>query len=59
MKTYVMTTGAVFGLITVAHVLRVIAEGPRLMTEPWYVLLTAATAGLCIWAWRLLRIPTL
>ena len=53
-----MTTGAVFGLITVAHVLRVIAEGPHLMTEPWFLLLTAATAGLCIWAWRLIRLTT-
>ena len=34
MKAYVMTTGAVFGLITLAHVLRVVAEGPRLATIP-------------------------
>ena len=30
MKAYIMTTGAVFGLITLAHLLRIIAEGPRL-----------------------------
>ena len=53
MKAYVVTTGAVFGLITVAHVLRVIAEGPHLITDPWYVLLTVATASLCLWALRL------
>ena len=58
MKSYVMTTGAVFGLITVAHVLRIIAEGPHLMTEPWFVLLTVATASLCVWAWRLVRTTT-
>ena len=34
MKTYVMTTGAVFGLITLAHILRIIAEGPRLAKDP-------------------------
>ena len=56
MKAYVMTTGVVFGLITFAHVLRIIAEGPHLLTEPLWVLLTAATAGLSIWAWRLLRL---
>ena len=55
MKAYVMITGVVFGLITVAHVLRVIAEGPHLMMEPWYLVLTAATASLCVWAWRLVR----
>ena len=53
-RTYVATTGAVFGLITVAHVWRVIEEGSRLATEPWYVLLTIATAALSLWAWRLL-----
>ena len=56
MKAYVRTTGAVFGLITFAHVLRIIAEGPHLLLEPLWVLLTAATAGLSIWAWRLLRL---
>ena len=54
MKTYVAATGAVFGLITVAHVWRVIEEGSRLATDPWYVLLTFATAALSLWAWRLL-----
>jgi hypothetical protein len=58
MKIYVMTTGTVFGLITVAHVLRIIAEGPHLMTDPWFVLLTVATAALCLWAWRLLWVTT-
>jgi hypothetical protein len=58
MKAYVMTTGAIFGLITLAHVLRVIAEGPRLATDPWYVLLTVAAGALCVWAWRLLRLTT-
>jgi hypothetical protein len=58
MKAYVMTTGAVFGLIALAHVLRIIAEGPHLMTDPFYVLLTVLAASLCIWAWRLIRVPT-
>ena len=55
MKAYVVTTGAVFGLITVAHLLRIIAEGPRMVTDPWFVLLTVAAATLCLWAWRVLR----
>jgi hypothetical protein len=56
MRAYVMTTGAVFGLITLAHVLRILAEGSHLLREPVWVLLTLATAGLCVWAWRLLRL---
>jgi hypothetical protein len=56
MKAYVMTTGAVFSLLTLAHLLRIILEGPHLATEPFYVLITIAAAGLSVWAWRLLRL---
>jgi uncharacterized membrane protein len=55
MKAYVMTTGLLFGLLTVVHVWRVLEEGPRLATDPWYVLITLAAAALCIWACLLLR----
>jgi hypothetical protein len=54
-KAYVMTSGAIFGLITLVHVWRAFEEGPRLATEPWYVLITVAAAALCVWAWRVLR----
>jgi hypothetical protein len=54
MKPYVITTGVVFGLLTLAHIWRAVAEGPRLATEPWYVLITLASAALCFWALRLL-----
>ena len=46
MKAYVMTTGAVFGLLTLAHIWRVIAEEPHLATEPWYVLVAVAADSL-------------
>jgi hypothetical protein len=58
MKAYVMTTGAVFGLLTLAHLWRIVEEGPRLATDPGYVLITLAAAALCLWAWRLLRLWT-
>ena len=54
MKAYIVTTGTLFGLIVVAHLLRVVAE-PPLATDPWYILLTAAAAGISVWAWRLVR----
>ena len=56
MKAYVMTTGAVFGLITLAHLLRMIMEGPHVARDPIYILLTLVAAGFCLWAWRLLRL---
>jgi hypothetical protein len=54
MKGYIVATGTLFGLIVVAHVLRMVAE-PHLGADPWYILLTAAAAGISIWAWRLVR----
>lgn len=54
MKAYLITTGTIFGLITLAHIWRAVEEGSRLATDPWFVLLTVMAAGLSIWAWRLL-----
>ena len=56
MKAYVMTTGAVFALLTLAHLLRIIAEWPHLARDPLFLLITLAAAGLCLWAWRVLRL---
>jgi hypothetical protein len=53
MKAYLITTGAVFGLITVMHIVHLFAEGPQM--NPVSVLLTVAAAALCFWAWCLLR----
>jgi len=55
MKAYVITTGAVFGLLTLMHVWRVFAEDRRLARDPWFILITVVAAGLCLWAWRLLK----
>jgi hypothetical protein len=58
MKAYVMTTGAVFGLLTLAHLLRMIVEGWHVATNPLFVLFTIAAGSLCFWAWRLVRHST-
>ena len=56
MRVYVMTTGVVFGLLAVAHLLRIVTEGPHLATDPFFILITVGAAGLFLWAWRLLRL---
>jgi hypothetical protein len=56
MKCYVITSGSVFGLITLAHIWKFFAEGPRLAKEPWFVLTTILAAGLCFWAWRVFNL---
>ena len=58
MKAYLITTGIVFGLITVAHVWRAFAEGSHLATDPVFIVLTLLSAGLCIWAFRLLKVSS-
>lgn len=53
-EAYVLTTGVLFGVLTLAHVWRMVEER-QMATEPWYLVITAATAVLSIWAWRLVR----
>ena len=48
MKAYLITTGTVFGLITVAHLWRAFAEGSRVATDPFFLLLTALSAAPCL-----------
>jgi hypothetical protein len=55
MRAYVITSGAIFGLLVVAHMARLFAEGWGVATNPWFVLTTVAAAGLSVWAVRLLR----
>jgi hypothetical protein len=59
MKAYLVTTGTVFSLIAVMHLLRAIKDWPLLKTNPSEFLgmaaLGAVAAALSIWAWRLLR----
>ncbi len=53
-RAYLLVTGAVFGLLTLAHVWRVIEEGGQLMTNAPWVMITIASAALCVWAFSLL-----
>jgi threonine/homoserine/homoserine lactone efflux protein len=57
MKAYVITTGILFGILTVIHIARLVAEGPQMM-NPWFILVTVIGAALCIWAGWLLRRAT-
>jgi len=59
MKAYLVTTGTLFALLAVAHLLRTIAEWPRLTSDPWFLFevpgIGILAAAICVWAWRLLR----
>jgi hypothetical protein len=57
MKAYLITTGTLFGLLTLVHIWRIVEER-HLATDPWYLLITVAAAVLSVWAWRLFRLST-
>ncbi len=55
MRAYVLTSGSIFGLIALAHVGRIFVE-PHVLSEPLWILLTLAAAGLSAWAFRIARL---
>jgi hypothetical protein len=44
-----------FGIVTLAHVWRMIEEGRSVAANPWYLVITILTAVLAVWAWRVAR----
>jgi hypothetical protein len=54
MKAYLATTGLLFVLLTVAHIVRVLQE-THLAREPWFWLFTVLPLVLAVWALRLYR----
>jgi hypothetical protein len=59
MKAYLLTTGALFGLLAVLHAWRAVAEWEHLASDAGLMLETVGIGllalALCVWAWRLLR----
>jgi len=55
MKIYVMTTGAIFGLLALVHLWRAFEEGLHLGEDPWFVVITVLAAALSVWAFTLVR----
>lgn len=50
-----MTTGALFGLLVVAHVWRVLEEGAHVAASPMFLVTTILAVGVCLWAGWLRR----
>jgi hypothetical protein len=57
MKTYVMTTGVIFGLLALVHVWRVSVEGWH-AANPFFIVITIVAGAFALWAWRLARRST-
>ncbi len=55
MKAYVITSGGIFALLTIAHLIRMAMENRHLASDPAFILITLASASLSVWAWSVLR----
>ena len=55
MRAYVITTGAIFGLLAAAHVWRILGENRQLARDPSFIIITAISAALCVWAFRVVK----
>ena len=56
MKAYVMTSGAIFALLVIAHLWRAAVEGARMYTDPAFIIVSIVAVAMTAWAWRVLRI---
>jgi hypothetical protein len=63
MKAYLITTGTLFGLLALVHLVLTIMEWGRLAESPGRIIqgpgIGSLAAAICFWAWRLLRHPTI
>jgi hypothetical protein len=55
MRRYLITSGAIFGLLALIHVARLFAEGTGPARDPFFIVMTLIAAALAAWAAVLLR----
>ena len=53
MRAYLITTSAIFGLLVVVHIWRMVVEAG--VSNPWFLGITVLAAAMCGWALSLLR----
>lgn len=56
MRAYLITTSAIFGLLVVVHIWRMVVEAG--VSNPWFFGITVLAAAMCGWALGLLRRPS-
>jgi len=58
-KTYLLTTGTIFGLFAAGHLAELVVEWRPPASDPWFMvgmaLIILVSGALCIWAFRLLK----
>ncbi len=53
MRTYLLVTGIVFGLLALVHIWRAIEERNSLAKDPWFLIITVIAVAFSFWAFRL------
>jgi uncharacterized membrane protein len=54
MRAFTIVAGTLFGLLVVAHLIRLVSE-PHLARGPFFAVATVVAASLAVWALRLVR----
>jgi hypothetical protein len=49
-RCYVIAAGIIFGLIFIAHLARIFAEGAGILREPIFVATSLLSLGMALWA---------
>lgn len=57
MKAYVITAGVLFALLTLVHVWRIVEEGMQSLANPFFIVSTAISTAMSVWALLALRSP--
>jgi hypothetical protein len=56
-KTYLLTTGTIFGLFSVGHIVELITRWRSPASDPWFIggmaLIVVVSGALSIWGFRL------
>jgi len=55
MRAYLITTSAIFALVTMVHAARLVMEGIGTLTEPAFAFSSAVSLLMLVWSLRLLR----
>ena len=55
MRTYTIVSGLLFLMLLLAHIARVIAEGPGELSNPIFDLTSLLGLGMAIWSYRTYR----
>lgn len=55
MRSYIITSGVLFGLLVLVHGFRLVVEGLGPLSNPIFLVSTLSSVGMSVWAWFALK----